>query len=308
MKCPNCGFEANENFCQMCGTKMIEEVQPPTPATTESTRPINEEYSSPFNETNLNNEPMYDNPYAQQNHPEPNPYEHPYNQAPQPPYPVPPQPIPPQGYPTPQPYGAMPAPQMPKKKNNVALIVIICIVSAIIVIGAAIGIYSALSYNKNIIEGIVDDYDNDYYNDSSYATIEDDEIHKLGEYAEFDDFKVTLKSVDKSDSQNKNSDTIRTEFTVEIENTSDKTITFYYAYADPVAIYGDEYDYTSSEWLNEDIKYDANGDISIKPGEKFEYSTRYAVPNDIETIGVVVNLTASYGDWSDYYATFSSEK
>lgn len=292
MKCPNCGFESNENFCQMCGTKMIEDIQQTPPEPMAPPMPTGNENNPFFNEPQQNSEPMFNNPYTQPNQYRPN-----YNQAPQsqPPYPDFSQAMPPQNH---------PQPQVPKKKTNVALIIIICIISTIIVAGLFIGIYSTASSNKNIIdEFLSDDFNEDYYN-----TITDSELHKLGEYSEFDTFKVTLKNVKKSDIQNKNNDTVRTDFTVEIENTSNNTISFYYVNLEPISIYGDEFDYTSSEWLNEDINYNNNNEISIKPSEKFEFSVRYAVSNDIETIGAEVNLSSTYDNCNDYYASFSSEK
>lgn len=103
-------------------------------------------------------------------------------------------------------------------------------------------------------------------------------------------------------------DTFRTTFTFEIENTSDETISFDHLNSEPVEIYDDEFDYTTSEWLNDDIDFDSEGYVKIKSGEKFEFSSRYAVPKDVENLGAYVNLSSTLNGYTEYSATFSTEK
>ena len=45
MKCPNCGFETESAFCQMCGTKISEALHTQNNETTET------EYTSPLPQT-----------------------------------------------------------------------------------------------------------------------------------------------------------------------------------------------------------------------------------------------------------------
>ena len=45
MKCPNCGFETESAFCQMCGTNISEALHTPNNETTET------EYISPLPQT-----------------------------------------------------------------------------------------------------------------------------------------------------------------------------------------------------------------------------------------------------------------
>ena len=45
MKCPNCGFETESAFCQMCGTKISEALHTQSNETTET------EYTSPLPQT-----------------------------------------------------------------------------------------------------------------------------------------------------------------------------------------------------------------------------------------------------------------
>ena len=333
MKCPNCSYESNEKYCQMCGTKMPDEVEQTAPESEIETdnsnvtiTPEDDGFTASFTGTPQSNTPIENNPYAQKTQPEPMQYNTYNNYQPQntysAPYPQPPQPNAPQGYPVPpQPYGGMPVPQYnPEipKKSNVLPIIITCIISVVIVAGLVIGIFSAVSYSKTLIEGFIEETVEDTDSETNYldsysstydeiSSIKDDqEIHKMGEYAEFENFKVTLKDVEQTDSSSK--DTLRTEFTFEIENTSDETVTFYYLYVEPIEIYGDEYDYTLSEWLNENIDYDTNDEVKIKSGEKFEFSIRYAVPKDAENLGVRLNLSSSSDDYTDYFTTFSAEK
>lgn len=48
MKCPNCGFETESAFCQMCGTKISEALYTQSNETTET------EYTSPLPRQALN--------------------------------------------------------------------------------------------------------------------------------------------------------------------------------------------------------------------------------------------------------------
>ena len=331
MKCPNCSYESNEKYCQMCGTKMPDEVEQTAPESEIETdnsnvtiTPEDDGFTASFTGTPQSNTPIENNPYAQKKQPEPmqdnlyNNYQPQNTQSM--PYQQPQQPSTAQGYPVPpQPYGGMPIPpynpEIPKKKSIALPIILTCIISAIIVAGLIIGIFSAFSYNKSLIESLLSDtsddysdtvYDSYYYEEYDYNIEDLEEIYKMGECAEFDNFKLTLKNVEQTENGKK--DTFRTTFTFEIENTSDETISFDHLNSEPVEIYDDEFDYTTSEWLNDDIDFDSEGYVKIKSGEKFEFSSRYAVPKDVENLGAYVNLSSTLNGYTEYSATFSTEK
>ena len=310
MKCPNCGFNCDDKYCAMCGTKMPEQVVNPNPNPYESA-PINNN----FHPENINqpNTPDFSagfgnpNPYNQPQPPLNNANSYPNNfqgSAPN---------MPQGGMPVPPPYPA--APQninAPKKKSKALPIILTCLIAAVIVAGAVISVYSACTYNKSIITDLFrensdnyDDYyvDDEFYPDTEY--IEDAQSHKIGETKELPDCKVTLKKVekDKSAEESKTGNS-RTKFVFEIENTSDKYITLNYIYCD--AYNTDPYTYL--EWLSNNLDSDEYSTyyVSLDPNQKKEITFDYSVPNDAEKVELCLSFTG-YKDMYEYSGTFVAE-
>ncbi len=124
MKCPNCGYESNNKFCTMCGTKLPEQSaaqkESPTPYSNNGNTQV-----TPPPMQGVNNQPVQNNP---QNF-----------TAPYKPY-----------------FPPAPKQYVPTAKNRITSIIIALIIS-VILIGITISIYSAISYDKNIIESFIED-------------------------------------------------------------------------------------------------------------------------------------------------------
>lgn len=312
MKCPNCGFNCDDKYCAMCGTKMPEQVVNPNPNPNPyESAPINNNFHPEnFNQPNT---PDFSagfgnpNPYNQPQPPLNNANSYPNNfqgSAPN---------MPQGGMPVPPPYPA--APQninAPKKKSKALPIILTCLIAAVIVAGAVISVYSACTYNKSIITDLFrensdnyDDYyvDDEFYPDTEY--IEDAQSHKIGETKELPDCKVTLKKVekDKSAEESKTGNS-RTKFVFEIENTSDKYITLNYIYCD--AYNTDPYTYL--EWLSNNLDSDEYSTyyVSLDPNQKKEITFDYSVPNDAEKVELCLSFTG-YKDMYEYSGTFVAE-
>ncbi len=310
MKCPNCGFNCDDKYCAMCGTKMPEQVVNPNPNPYESAPINNNFHPENFNQPNTPNFSAgfgNPNPYNQPQPPLNNANSYPNNfqgSAPN---------MPQGGMPVPPPYPA--APQninAPKKKSKALPIILTCLIAAVIVSGAVISVYSACTYNKSIITDLFrensdnyDDYyvDDEFYPDTEY--IEDAQSHKIGETKELPDCKVTLKKVekDKSAEESKTGNS-RTKFVFEIENTSDKYITLNYIYCD--AYNTDPYTYL--EWLSNNLDSDEYSTyyVSLDPNQKKEITFDYSVPNDAEKVELCLSFTG-YKDMYEYSGTFVAE-
>lgn len=123
MKCPNCGFETDSVFCQMCGTKIHETMQ------TQKNEPIEIEYTSPLPQTSFEQVEGF-SPQIQNEMPE--------LEINQPPIPYIPQ--------TEQ--------SIDKKKvRKIVKIAVACVVAAVIIAGVTINILSASSGNSESIFG-----------------------------------------------------------------------------------------------------------------------------------------------------------
>lgn len=311
MKCPNCGFNCDNKYCAMCGTKMPEQVVNSNSNPYESA-PIN---NNNFQSGNINqpNTPDFGagfgnpNPYNQPQPPVNNANSYPNNfQGSAPNMPQGRMPVPP-AYPAPPQYS-----NAPKKKSKALPIILTCLIAAVIVAGAVISIYSACTYNKSIITDLLgensenyDDLyiDDEYYPDTEY--IDDVETHKIGETKELSDCKVTLtgmekdKSADESETGNS-----RTKFVFEIENTTDEYMSFTDVYCD--AMNAD--DRTSLDWLSDNLPMNGNGEyfIALDPKEKKEITFDYSVPNDAEKVRLDLSFNR-YGDKYEYNGTFVAE-
>lgn len=310
MKCPNCGFNCDDKYCAMCGTKMPEQVVNPNQNPYESAPINNNFHPENFNQPNT---PDFSagfgnpNPYNQPQPPLNNANSYPNNfQGSAPNMPQGGMPVPP-AYPTPPQYS-----NAPKKKSKALPIILTCLIAAVIVAGAVISVYSACTYNKSIITDLLgensenyDDLyiDNEYYPDTEY--IEDAQSHKIGETKELPDCKVTLKKVekDKSAEESKTGNS-RTKFVFEIENTSDEYITLNYIYCD--AYNTDPYTYL--EWLSNNLDSDeySTDYVSLDPNQKKEITFDYSVPNDAEKVELCLSFTG-YKDMYEYSGTFVAE-
>lgn len=310
MKCPNCGFNCDDKYCAMCGTKMPEQVVNPNPNPYESA-PINNN----FHPENINqpNTPDFSagfgnpNPYNQPQPPLNNANSYPNNfQGSAPNMPQGRMPVP-HAYPAPTQYS-----NAPKKKSKALPIILTCLIAAVIVAGAVISIYSACTYNQSIITDIIGDNSNnsnDYYVDEEIYPdteyIEDVETHKIGETKELSDCKVTLAKVekDKSAEESKTGNS-RTKFVFEIENTTDIKITPHSIWCDATNANGG----TSFEWLSDNLPMNGNGEyfIALEPKEKKELIFEYSVPNDTEKIRLDLSFNSD-GDKYEYSGTFVAE-
>lgn len=310
MKCPNCGYNCDDKYCAMCGTKLPEQPVNTNPNPYENasiynnnfqsenfSQPNNADFNSGFGNTNSYNQPQApaDNTNSYQNN-----FQSGAPNMPQGGMPVPP------AYPAPPQYN-----NAPKKKSKALPIVITCLIAAVIVAGAVISVYSACTYNKSIINDLFnenhDDYyvDDEYYPDSDCEYIEDTDKHKIGETKELPDCKVTLKKVEKDKSADeKTTGSSRTKYVFEIENTTDKYINLHYIYCDA---YNTD-SYTSLDWLSNNLSNDEyNSDyISLDPNQKKEVSFDYSVPNNVKTVELNLSFTGD-SDKYEYYGTFVAE-
>lgn len=303
MKCPNCGFNCDDKYCAMCGTKMPKQAVYTNPNPYESSSA----YNNNFQPENINqpNTPDLGAGFGNPN---------PYNQ-PQPPvnnansYPN----IPQNGMPVPPPYPAPPQyNNVPKKKSKALPIILTCLIAAVIVAGAVISVYSACTYNQSIIAGIIGDNSNnsnDYYVDEEIYPdteyIEDVETHKIGETKELSDCKVTLTRVEKDKSaEESKTGKSRTRFVFEIENTTDEYMSLTDVYCD--AMNAD--DHTSLDWLSDNLPVNGNGEyfIALEPKEKKEITFDYSVPNDAKKIWLDLQFFGNRGKYN-YSGTFVAE-
>lgn len=308
MKCPNCGFNCDDKYCAMCGTKMPEQVVISNSNPYESA-PIN---NNNFQSENINqpNTPDFSagfgnpNPYNQPQPPVNNANSYPNNfQGSAPNMPQGRMPVPP-AYPAPPQYS-----NAPKKKSKALPIILTCLIAAVIVAGAVISVYSACTYNKSIITDLFGDNSDDHYIDDEYYPdteyIEDVETHKISETKELSDCKVTLTRMekDKSADESKTGNS-RTKFVFEVENTTDEYITLTYIYCDATDADGN----TSLSWLSNNLQNDDiySDYIVLEPNEKKELIFEYSVPNDTEKIWLDLSFSSD-GDKYEYSGTFVAE-
>lgn len=308
MKCPNCGFNCDDKYCAMCGTKMPEQVVNPNPNPYESAPINNNFHPENFNQPNT---PDFSagfgnpNPYNQPKPPVNNANSYPNNfQGSAPNMPQGRMPVPP-AYPAPPQYS-----NAPKKKSKALPIILTCLIAAVIVAGAVISVYSACTYNKSIITDLFGNNSDDHYIDDEYYPdieyIEDTQSHKIGDTKELYDCKVTLTRVekDKSASESKTGNS-RRKFVFEIENTTDIKITPNSIWCDATNANGG----TSFEWLSDNLENDDDtfsDYIVIEPNEKKELTFSFSVPNNVEKVYLDLNFYG-FGDKYEYSGTFVAE-
>lgn len=295
MKCIKCGFESNDSFCPMCGTKLPEAV---------NTAPEVEQIGVISSEDGPTAYYTSNNPYHQAQQSVPTPQQG----MPTPP----PYPYPPQGMPTPPPYAPYPPqPPQPKKSGNALHIVLAIIVCTVIVVGTVINVVSSISYKSSILD-IFDDvydsyneaYDDLYYND--YATDEDDTVHPMNEASDFKYGSVTLTNIEITKDKFEFDDSIREcAFTFEVKNTTDEKVEFYVPSAQ-VCSAGDDYYMDCYEWLYDDYENASpNYDFTIEAGETKEFVTYYKVPADVNDFSIMFNIY-DYDYAYDFYCYFEA--
>ena len=123
MKCPNCGFETESVFCQMCGTKISETVQKQSNETVET------EYTSPLPQTGFEQVEGFA-PKVQNEMPELEINQPPISYIPQEEQPI-----------------------DKKKAFKIVKIVAACVIGAVIIAGIAINVTAAVSGNSKSIFG-----------------------------------------------------------------------------------------------------------------------------------------------------------
>ena len=312
MKCPNCGYNCDDKYCAMCGTKLPEQPVNTNPNPYENAPANNNFQPESFNQPNnayfnsdFGNPSPYNQPQAPVNNA--NPFQNDFQSGapnmPQGGMPVPP------AYPAPPQYNSA-----PKKKSKALPIILTCLISAVIVAGAVISVYSACTYNQSIITDLLrdnsDNYD-DYYIEEEYYPdtteyIDDVETHKIGETKELSDCKITLTKFerDKSADESKTGSS-RTKFVFEIENTTDIELTPHSIWCDATNANGG----TSIEWLSDNLETDddiLSDYIVIEPNEKKELTFNFSIPNNVEKVYLDLNFYG-FGDKYEYSGTFVAE-
>lgn len=316
MKCPNCGFDSNEKYCRMCGTKIPEQSMPQNFNSYGDNKDVSEnavsgDFEGSQHDVSMGfetgNNGYSSNPYTYNNPADPFSAQPNYNPAQSefPPMPpntgMPQQNIPQQNIPQ----NAMPVPNVqyntgyPKKKNHKALTVVICsLVAAVIVAGAGISVYSALSYNKSfsdIIEsGIIGEEDNAYSDpevyEDAYDIYEESEVYNVGDSVSFENLKITLKEAKNTGPSsfgygNKN----LWEFTFELENTGDYDIEVY-SNADFEFKLDDNSVTYYDNVLDESI-YNDEGNIEVEAGKKAEYIVGYNIDKDVKSFEFELSMS-----------------
>jgi len=278
MKCIKCGFESNDSFCPMCGTKL-----------------------SANNEQQIGVISSDDGPTAYYN--EVNPYQQAQPSAP------PPQ----QSMPTPQPYTPNPQQaQQSKQSGNTLPIILSTIVCTVIVLGTVINVVSSISYKNSIMDIFEDAYDyDDYYYDSpyyaDYLADEDTTVHPINEVSEFKYGKVKLTNIEVTKDKFEFDDSIcECAFTFEIENTSEEALEL----ATPsvqVCAKGDDYYEECYEWLYDDYEISDSyySDFIIEAGETKKFITYYKVPTDESDFSLMFNLY-DYDSTLDFVCYFEA--
>lgn len=294
MKCPNCGFEGNTEYCQMCGCKIPDENQ---------------------------NAPKQENPYISNNqgayipnipnNPGPNIPNSPNHGFASPP--------PPQNGGTVNginPTAAPSAPPFESKKNvgskKALPIVLASILIAVVIAGIAIAIYSAYTYNKSIIEIIAqlgvnvgDPYSDDVelYSDSEISYREDYENHEKGETVELACSEITLVDfkTGKFDEGYTFSDDVRLDVTYKLKNTTDVSLAYNISCFCAYNADGDEseYDDYADEpvYFNNDIN---NTFITIEPGKTETLTISYAMSPERKAVELTYDESLLYDSLPDF--------
>ncbi len=288
MKCPNCGFDSNEKFCRMCGTKIPEPQNFPN-ADNHNTYINNEFNAEQTAADNINSQqppvPPVQNQYGSSSQG--------MNTPPQSAVPIPPQ------------YYNQAAPQ---KSGKVLPIVLSCIIIAVIIAGTVINVYSSYAYNKSIIESIIDKtnyHDDDYYNyDNDYDYQADDIVHGINDAAKFSDGTVTLTKVT-FNNKSSDSDKGKSEcgLTFVIENTSGQDIEFSGPYLDVCSANDDSIYF---DWLRDDIDYNDDYNLVVKAAEKNEFTVYYSIPNKVKSLSINFNID-SYTNSYNFITNFKAD-
>lgn len=270
MKCINCGFESNDKFCPMCGTKL----------------------SQAFNTAPANND-SDGSAFAYPNGAETNPYQ---------------QAVPQQSAPYQQPNQGMPAPQQyspypyhepqPKQSGNTLSIILSIIVCIVVVAGTVINIVSSALYKNSLTDlltGMNDYYDSvyeePYYED--YKTNEDKTIYSMNEDVSFEYGKIRFVKMEiTKDNFEFDEDSRECALTFEIENTTDEYVELSVP-SIQLCKKGGHYYEDAYEWLYDDFKSsntDDFGVFSLDAGEKKSFVTYFKVPTDVNDFSMMLDL------------------
>lgn len=264
MKCFNCGFESNDTYCAMCGTKLKD------------------------NEPQIVVISSEDGPTAYYTSAETNPYQQTHNTPP----------TPPQGMPTPQQYSPYPVQEVQTKKSGSALPTILAIiVSTIIVIGVIINIISSIVYKSSILDVLndINESPENYSDDSfyeDYNTDEDSTIYSMNQPVTFKYGTIKFTEISITKEKFEYDENYREcKLTFEIENTTEKTIQL----STPsiqLCQKGDDYYEDCFEWLYDD--YDSSNsdyaEFKLNAGETKTFVSYYKIPNTITDFSLLVDL------------------
>lgn len=324
MKCTNCGFECDSNFCPMCGAKAVDNQplqQPQQFNTYSNTNPQPAPYVQPPVQ-NFGNQPLPQQPLSGN-------AQMPVSQPP-----VTNQQVPnavySQGFPSMQP-PVQPVKMVKKKSNKKALsIVFFCLIAVVIAAGAAINIVSACNDQHTIMENITElskssndlgysdysgsgsDYDYSEYGDYDYNLgVYDDTVYKMGEKAKITDGTISLTKIEKADIT---SDTYKDlnvySISFEITNNSDKSA--YYTNQNILASastsWVDDADYSYSS-ISDDIEYNDKGEFEVEAGKNKTITLLYSLSKEATTVDInfmcdrnfYKNSTVTSGSYDLYF-------
>lgn len=329
MKCPNCGFENDSMFCQMCGTKLPEQpaapsVEPPAnenpyykqPSFTAPNQFVFDGNANPENSINPVNQGFVPQNPFEQNTAQPNSAQDFYQNYNAPVAP----PVNPintgnadsavqSGMPVPPQYQNSSASKPKKKAMPIVLTIIVCI---IVFAGIAISIVSSLTYSKSFFQNMMDAAssldDIDPYiseNENEFFPNEDYSFHYMGENVKLGSSEIkfinySVKEID-TEAVKKNpmfSGYKQLDVEFELKNTLDDSFFLSIYEFNGDAYIGD----TGSEYL-EPIAYNGeycfeDYDIDIRPldaGKTEKFTLSFAVPENYESVGI------RFDDYSEDY-------
>ncbi|MEE0956650.1 MAG: hypothetical protein UH734_01030 [Ruminococcus sp.] len=300
MKCPNCGFNTeNEAVCPVCGFQLMNQAQPeqyytqqPDPYAQQPEQYYTQQ-PDPYAQQPEQYYTQQPDPYAQQ--PEqyytqqPDPYaqqpEQYYTQQPDPYNRLPSEPNTQQ----PKPYITVSARKKPGG-SKAGMIIVACILATGILMGAVISVFSAITYNKSASEIFSDNINdatvasnrlklNDFYDDNS--------PRKVGETVSSSWASVTLKSV----KTKKTTSGTECKFTVTVTNTSDTSYKIYDGYVVNPYDSKDNYSSISIGDATEDEDYFGASLINLTPGHTKTIVDTITVTSDIKELYAEIDMS-----------------
>lgn len=333
MKCDRCGYECYEKYCPMCGYKMpfyqdngenpyVKNEKSNDYSNYRGTAPENNngapcnnasfsfntspDFNGNQNTPDLNSDftgNVYSNANRNIGAPQQMNYTQPQGNANF------------QGKNTPPQYKNQYTQNGQKKKSRVVAVILVCLAVAVVAAGAVLGIWSANTYNRSVIDNLFNDfpdipYNNEpYYDDYGYDSemIEDNRIYKIGEAKELPNCEVKFigaereKGADKSKSGNS-----RVTITFEIKNTTDSKLTLGYIYCDVYESSELKYPDVYYDWLSDNLTDEAT--FELEPNETKKLTMDYAVPNDVDDLDIDLSISHYDDPYYDYYGYFTTKK